>query len=298
MSGPARRLLHICYCCDNADPVTALFVGVLGFGNTMNTPLEPSDGAVLGVAGQITSRARFVVDSRGPRISPAIEIQEWASPKLVGRPSANPFEVGIKAAGFAVASVAQAVERLLGTGCALVASDEGFAVVTDPYGVTLELTGDDAVEPGSVRMHHLRVTVTDLETSLELYRRLGFEVLGLEPVTSARLQGGPESAKGRMARVVLADEPYELHLYEWRAPRSFGSHYPIANHAGIFRLALAVDDVAGAVVELDGSGWKVDRGPMRIALHGTPVPDLSVVFLSDPDGIPVELVERPRAAFR
>jgi catechol 2,3-dioxygenase-like lactoylglutathione lyase family enzyme len=37
---------------------------------------------------------------------------------------------------------------------------------------------------------------------------------------------------------------------------------------------------------------------MTIALHGTPVADMWIAFLRDPDGIPVELVERPRSAFR
>lgn len=296
--GPARRLLHICYCCDDADAVTAQFVGALGLVGVMSTPLEPSDGAVLGLHGEIVSRARFVVDHRGPRVSPSIEIQEWVSPTVVGWPSVDPFEVGIKAAGFAVASVADAVRRLGRSGCVVGTIDEHGATMVDRRGVTLELAHDPTLADGRARLHHLRLTVTDLDVSLALYCRLGFEIIDVDAVTSAGAVGGPEAADGRRARLRLPDEPFEFHLYAWDRPRGFGTHYPVANHAGIFRLAVAVDDTHAAVRRLDGSGWRLDRGPMTIALHGTPVADMWIAFLRDPDGIPVELVERPRSAFR
>ncbi len=295
---PARRLLHICYCCDDAEAVTGQFVEDLGLRDVMGTPLEPSDGAVLGLDGEIVSRARFVVDHRGPRVSPSIEIQEWASPTVVGRPSVDPFEVGIKAAGFAVPSVADAVRRLERSGCVVGTIDERGATVVDRRGVPLELVYDPTLPDDQARMHHLRLTVTDLDVSLPLYCRLGFEILDVEAISSASALGGPDAAAGRRARLRLPDEPYEFHLYAWDRPAGFGAHYPVANHAGIFRLAVAVDDTHQAVRHLDGSGWRLDRGPMTIVLHGTPVADMWIAFLRDPDGIPVELVERPRSAFR
>ena len=41
-----------------------------------------------------------------------------------------------------------------------------------------------------------------------------------------------------------------------------------------------------------------DRTPALTELHGTPVPDMWICFLSDPDGVPFELVQRPASAFR
>ena len=45
--------------------------------NTMNTPMERTPGGLLGIDHEIESQARFVYDRRGPRVSPAIEIQHW-----------------------------------------------------------------------------------------------------------------------------------------------------------------------------------------------------------------------------
>ena len=70
------------------------------------------------------------------------------------------------------------------------------------------------------------------------------------------------------------------------------------NHAGLFRTAIGVDDTRAAHRAMSAAGWTFDRAPMRIELKGTLVPDMWICFLSDPDGVPFELVERPRSAFR
>lgn len=49
---------------------------------------------------------------------------------------------------------------------------------------------------------------------------------------------------------------------------------------------------------MTAAGVSFDRAPTSIELRGTPVPDMWICFLSDPDGVPFELVERPRSAFR
>jgi len=49
---------------------------------------------------------------------------------------------------------------------------------------------------------------------------------------------------------------------------------------------------------LAAAGWKFDRAPVSVELTGTPVPDMWICFLSDPDGVPFEFVGRPRSAFR
>ena len=49
----------------------------LAMKNTMNTPMERTPGGLLGIDHEIESQARFVYDRRGPRVSPAIEIQHW-----------------------------------------------------------------------------------------------------------------------------------------------------------------------------------------------------------------------------
>ena len=76
-----------------------------------------------------------------------------------------------------------------------------------------------------------------------------------------------------------------------------GRHYTEPNHAGWYRIALGVDDTRDVYTTMSAKGWTFDRPPMLISLDGTPVPDMWITFTSDPDGVPFELVQRPRSAF-
>jgi catechol 2,3-dioxygenase-like lactoylglutathione lyase family enzyme len=303
MSGPARRFLHVCYCCQDAEPVTGFFVDALALRNTMSTPVEPSDGALLGMDGEIVSSAAFVYDARGPRTSPAIEVQGWIQPPLLGTPDQDPVAVGIRALGFSVPDLDAASERLVARGCTVVASAPSpfgtrWATLHDPTGVTLDVVEDAAVPEGETRMRHLRITVTDLATSLPWYQGLGFEVVDKAHLDDASFLGRSGAADADVVRLRLPDEPYEAMLIQWNEPRSHGRHVSEPNHAGIYRTAVGVDDTRAAHAELAEAGVAFDRDPISVELKGTPVPDMWICFLSDPDGVPFELVGRPRAAFR
>jgi catechol 2,3-dioxygenase-like lactoylglutathione lyase family enzyme len=303
MTGPARRFLHVCYCCKDAEPVTEFFVDALALRNTMSTPVEPSDGALLGMDGQIVSSAAFVYDARGPRTSPAIEVQGWIDPPLLGTPVQDPGAVGIGALGFSVPELASANERLQGLGCTVIASGRSpfgttWATVQDPTGVIIDVIEDSTVPDGETRMRHLRITVTDLEVSLPWYEGIGFEVVDKAHIDDASFLGRSGAADADVVRLRLPDEPYEAMLIQWNEPRSHGRHVSEPNHAGIYRTALGVDDTRAAHAALVDAGVEFDRAPISVELKGTPVPDMWICFLSDPDGVPFELVGRPRSAFR
>jgi catechol 2,3-dioxygenase-like lactoylglutathione lyase family enzyme len=300
--GPARRFLHLCYCCSDADAVTDFFVDAFAMRNVMRTPDEPTPGALLGMDGKIQGWASFVYDARGPRVSPAIEVHCWVEPPLTGVPSADPFEAGMKALGFCVPDLDEAEQRLSATGCTTLYrgrapwTDDAL-VVTDVTGVSLELVSDAGLARGTTRLRHLRVTCCDLDASLAFYRTLGFSVVYQGVVDEASFAGGPAAAEGRFARLQLPDEACELILTEWTSPPSHGRHYTEPNHAGLFRAALGVDDTRVAFEQLSAAGVVFDRAPMEVELRGTTVPDMWICFLSDPDGVPIEFVQRPRSAF-
>jgi catechol 2,3-dioxygenase-like lactoylglutathione lyase family enzyme len=301
---PGRRFLHVCYCCAEADEITEFFVAGLNMRATMRTPMEWSDGELLGIDGQIESCASFVYDQRGPRVSPAIEVQGWGEPKVIGEPSTDPFRVGIKSLGYGVSDLAAAADRLVALGCSIVYSGPSpFApdgiTLADPTGVLIDLVRDAEVPAGEPRLRHLRITCTDLDVSLPFYDSLGFSVIDTGELTDAAFAGsGTAAAKGRYVRVRLPDEPFEIVLIQWLSPASHGRHYEVANHAGIFRIALGVDDTRASMAALEARGAVFDRHARMVELKGTPVPDMWITFISDPDGIPYEFVQRPRSAFR
>jgi hypothetical protein len=97
--------------------------------------------------------------------------------------------------------------------------------------------------------------------------------------------------------MTLPEDEYSLLLLGWCGTPAHGTAYPDANHRGLFRMALAVDEVAAARAELDPDLLHRIDDPVWCEMPGTPLGGLKVQFLKDPDGVTVELVERPRAAF-
>jgi catechol 2,3-dioxygenase-like lactoylglutathione lyase family enzyme len=300
---PARRFLHICYCCEDTDPVVKFLTDGLLLRNTMTTTKGRSSGAILGLDGEVEGAAAFVYDARGPRTSPALEVQSWIDPKPVGEPMRDPTAVGIHAVGYSVPDLAEAHQRLLGLGYRSLSEGKTpfntqWMTLLDPTGIPTDLVADYDVPADETRLRHMRITVSDLDKSLEWYEGLGFDVLGSYYVQDGAFLGFMEEVEGRVARLRLPDEPFEVLLFQWNKPASHGHHYTQPNHAGLFRCAVGVDDTNAWYNKMKDEGWTFDRAPMQVELTGTPVPDMWICFLSDPDGVPFEFVQRPRSAFR
>jgi catechol 2,3-dioxygenase-like lactoylglutathione lyase family enzyme len=92
-----------------------------------------------------------------------------------------------------------------------------------------------------------------------------------------------------------AGSGFELRLSTWPGTDRRGRAHHDANHRGLFRIALAVEDVRAAAAEAAAAGFDVGE-PTYIELPGTPLGGLWVAFLRDPDGVMVEFVERPASA--
>ena len=285
---PAYRLVHVCYCCADTAPVVAFFGEGLGLEAVMDMPVGSSSGAILGLPGDVISGTTFLYDSRGPRVSPAIEVQSWIDPPLAGTPPDDPTEAGIQALGFSVRDVAASVAQLASLGATVVAPfDQNWATVRDPRGVTLDLVEDPTLTTQAARLRHLRISCTDLPASLAWYEGLGFDVIAKS-----------HAAGADTVRMRLSEEPFEIVLVGWIDPPAHGRHTAHPNSAGLYRAAVGVEDTNASYDAMTAAGWSFDRAPMRVELAGTPGPPMWICFLSDPDGVPFELVERPRSAFR
>ena len=301
---PARRFLHMCYCCDDTDEVVDFLVNVLDMREVMRNPLHPSDGSLLGIDGEIVSGAAFVYDKRGPRTSPSIEVQEWVKPTVIGRPMNDATHVGMQSLGVAVPDLSSTVSRMNAAGCSVVGEGSTewtgrWVTVADPTGTLFDMFEDPTIPVGESRMRHLRITVTDLDVSLPWYAGLGFIDVDRHEWTSGTHVGvTTANATADVVRLRLPDEPCEVVLTQWRHPVSHGRHPEHANQAGLFRTAVGVDDTVRSYDEFRAAGWTFEREPRQVELSGTKVPDMWICFLNDPDGVPFEFVQRPRSAFR
>lgn len=304
---PSRRFLHICYCCADTDSVVNFYVQALDMKEVMRNPLHPSDGSLLGIDGEIVSGAAFVYDKRGPRTSASLEVQEWVSPKMIGSPISDAARVGMQAVGFGVPDLASTIERMVVLGATVVSRTsspwvENWATLVDPFGTQVDLMQEETIPIGESRLRHLRITVSDIEQSLPWYHGMGFIDVAKHVAHSGEFVGlraaDGSSATGRVVRMKLPDEAAEVVLTEWTHPQSHGQHPADANHAGLFRTAVGVDDTVASYARFLADGWKFEREPRQVELEGTAVPDMWICFLNDPDGVPFEFVQRPRSAFR
>ena len=301
----ARRFLHCCYGCDDLTAATAFVTDGLGLDVFMQVTDEPFDGSVLGLEGMVEASACFAYDHRGPRTSPAIEIQAWVDPPAEGEPHTSPLDVGLQAFGCAVGDLDAALAKAQNAGATLIgrsAHSELFgaasATIRDPNRITFDLVTDSDAPGATSRLAHLRLGCLDLGASVRWYERLGFTVRRRhdEVAVDAEVLGAAGTMS--LAELTLPDEPMGLLLLQWLEPAPVGAHYACANHRGIYRAALGVDDTRAAVRALEADGIAITRQPELLELKGTPVPDMWIAFLADPDGVPIEFVERPRSAFR
>ena len=142
-----------------------------------------------------------------------------------------------------------------------------------------------------LRVSHIGICVSDWRRSLRFYH----DVLGFRYLHEVEVSGGPASRllqleKVELRSVYLEREGLRIELlhYEQPGPVSGPTPRPM-NQLGITHLSLRVDDLDEVVRELVEAGVEV-RDDTRIEL---PAAQTKAVFISDPDGALIELVEQP-----
>lgn len=123
------------------------------------------------------------------------------------------------------------------------------------------------------RVHHVAVICSDYRRSLKFYTDvLGFRVLA-EHYRAERMSYKTDLALG---------EEYVIELFSFPSPPPRPSH-PEA--AGLRHLAFAVNDLDRELATLEAMG--VEHEAVRVDEYT----GCRFLFLSDPDGLPIELYE-------
>jgi len=215
----------------------------------------------------------------------------------------HPYDIGMQAVAYSVPSIEdlRAPITALGLETGALTSDDGAALLfMDPDGVTVEIHEQVGIEKAQSR--HVRLTVGNLARSQAWYEAIGFEVGDPRRERSWQWEvPGGQSIKAQVAtlRMVMPSDPsYSLELTQWLDPVSSGTPKLAANDQGLYRMALGVQDTRASAAALQAAGWPHVKEPDVFVLTGTPLPDLWISFLRDPDGITVELVERPVESYR
>jgi catechol 2,3-dioxygenase-like lactoylglutathione lyase family enzyme len=141
-------------------------------------------------------------------------------------------------------------------------------------------------------LHHVGITVKDLDASIRFYH----DVLGLEFSNEpSPWFDGPElgpavgvpGAGLRQVSLILGDSTFEL--LEYKSPPSETAKPLLSNNIGASHVAFVVDDIVAKKAELESKGIEfysdvntVDEGVLA---------GWRWVYFEDPDGYPLELVE-------
>ncbi len=144
---------------------------------------------------------------------------------------------------------------------------------------------------GLLRLTHLGLCVSDWERSLRFYR----DLLGFRYVSELQIGGAPTTTLLQLAEVslraiYLERDGTRIELLHYAVPGHQGSGQPRPmNQLGLTHLSLRVDDLAATLDELRKAGVSIIERT-RIDL-----PDFhaAAVFVTDPDGTLIELVQAP-----
>jgi catechol 2,3-dioxygenase-like lactoylglutathione lyase family enzyme len=140
------------------------------------------------------------------------------------------------------------------------------------------------------RLTHMGICVSDLERSLRFYR----DVLGCCEVGRLELEGEPTATLNGMREVqvraiYLERDGWRLELIAYPVPGVIGSREPRPmNQLGLTHLSFRVDELDAACAAVEAAGGALLRAT-RLELPGP----TRVIMATDPDGVRLELIERP-----
>jgi catechol 2,3-dioxygenase-like lactoylglutathione lyase family enzyme len=140
---------------------------------------------------------------------------------------------------------------------------------------------------------HTSYTISSLEQSLNFYVNiLGMELLWEPQIEDAYFCSiiGFDDCSVRAAHLRIPGSQHHLELFEYVRPDGKKPDLH-TNYVGNSHISLVVDDLQAAYQELQASGVQFRSPPVKItrgANRGG-----WAVYLTDPDGITVELFQRP-----
>ena len=143
---------------------------------------------------------------------------------------------------------------------------------------------------GVQRYTHVGICVSDLDRSLNFYREaLGFEELGRNDMQGKPLDQLNQLRGVKVRTAFLGRDGSRLELIEFQSPGWVGPRAPRPmNQLGLTHLAFRVADLDTVCAKIEAAGGALIR-ETRMDLPGP----IRVIMTIDPDGLRVELVERP-----
>jgi len=236
-----------------------------------------------------------------------IDLLQFKTPFNPDPPYELPNHLGMAYAALHTTDLDADVGYLRSLGAELLSEPYGevgsrYVFFRDPEGVLYKLFETAAPQPDASKAMHLTgmpyigINVSDLDRSLEVYRKFGYT--SVTPLTQtegsleeARAWGLDQPFQIRGADIAIErGDHHVLRLVQWLTPFDPEPAYPPPiNHIGINRIALMVPDVDRAVAILKAQGVPFLSEPAPCCT-GTGEDTTAIVHAIDPDGVFLELV--------
>jgi len=141
------------------------------------------------------------------------------------------------------------------------------------------------------RLSHIGICVTDLEASVAFYcNALGFSELSRLEVSGPESEQLLQLKNVALRAVYLERDGTRIELLHFDSPGEVGGPGPRpVNQTGLTHLSFRVTSLDDTIASVESRGGHVLEGT-RIE---NPLYDTSAIFVSDPDGLRIELLESP-----
>ena len=141
--------------------------------------------------------------------------------------------------------------------------------------------------------HHIGITVTDLERSVEFYR----DLLGMKLESTAEMEGefisnvvGVPGTQLKGAYLSAGD--LTLELFQYLSPSGGNKKAGLRQFdTGHYHLAFEVDDIQDAYDKLTARGVPFSEKPQFVP--DGPDKGLGAIYFWDPDGVALEFIQKP-----
>lgn len=148
-------------------------------------------------------------------------------------------------------------------------------------------------DAGVLAVDHTGFSVASLDSAIQFWTEaMGFELVRQGEMGGAFLREttGVDDPRCRMA-LVVAPNGYPIELLEYSTGRTLGETPGSAGAIGAVHLAVTVVDIHAAIARVKLAGWHAKGSPQPIPTG--PRAGTRVAYVSGPDGIIVELMQRP-----
>lgn len=142
-----------------------------------------------------------------------------------------------------------------------------------------------------LRLTHIGICVSDWERSVRFYR----DVLGFRYRSELQVAGEPSDTLLQLGNVelraiYLERDGTRIELLHYASPGHQGDSTPRPmNQLGFTHLSLRVDNLAATLAELNKAGVQV----LQRTHIDIPAFEAAAIFITDPDGTLIELVQSP-----